>query len=68
MDDWTVMEVRKIVDALRLSLEAAAGNAWAVKTISHELKYWMDQERRLTRAGAIRAAPLAGAGQRADRG
>lgn len=49
MDTWTLDQVRRIVDALRIHLEAMpSGNGWAVKQVSGELRHWLDLERKLT--------------------
>ena len=48
MDDWTLDEVRAIVTALRYCLETQPpGAVWGVKTISGELRHWLDLERKL---------------------
>lgn len=53
MDDWTLDEVKAIVKALRYCLETQPpGAAWGVKAISAELRYWLDQERKLAKPGA----------------
>ena len=48
MDTWTIEELRAIVNALRVHLEAMPpGNAWAIKTLSGELRWWLAKEREL---------------------